>query len=366
MNCFSSLLKFVRPGGARSASSKSGSKGLVLISGGTGFVGTEIVRQFAQAGFTVRATARSADKIAAWKQAHPEASDVEWIVVPDGSATGAYDTAIKGVKYVVHSAAPFHHSFTVQENESAMLKPTINMAKAITAAAIAEPSVTHMCITSTFAAVVNPKDMPNIGHTYTGKEWNSATYEMAKSMPNPNFVYCAAKVVAEKSVWENPERKFRVTSICPAMIYGPPRQNIKSMANLNTSSKAIWNLINGKSTDPVPKSGIVSGTDVRDVAAVHVRAIETADSAREDRRILAIAFDRFNSQHVASLVKSFANSPDKLARIKNGGNQGDPNYPHYDVDTREAEALLGRPWIGPDQCIKETAERLWEIEASTS
>ncbi|KAJ7215115.1 hypothetical protein B0H12DRAFT_1032652, partial [Mycena haematopus] len=297
-------------------------------SGGTGFVGTEIVRQFAQAGFAVRATARSTDKIADWKKAHPESSSVEWVVVPDGSATGAYDTAIKGVKYVVHSAAPFHR----QPNESVMLLPTINMAKAIGAAAIAEPSVEHMVITSTFAAVLNPKDLPNAGHTYTGKEWNPATYEMAKAMPNANFVYCAAKVLAEKSIWENAARKFRVTSICP---------DIKSMAGLNTSSKAIWNLINGKSTDPVPKSGIVSGTDVRDVAALHVRAVETAATATEDRRLIAIAFDRFNSQHVASLVKSFADAPEKLARIKNGGAEGDPNYPHYDVDTKEAEAVLG-------------------------
>ncbi|KAJ7265879.1 hypothetical protein B0H12DRAFT_1200957 [Mycena haematopus] len=340
------------------------SKGLVLVTGGTGFVGTEIVVHFAKAGYTVRATARSEGKIADWKKAHPEASSVEWVVVPDGSAAGAYDAAIKGVKYVVHSAAPFHHSFTLEQNESVMLLPTINMAKAIAAAAVAEPSVEHLVITSTFAAVLNPKDLPNAGHKYTGKEWNPATYEIAKAIPNPNFVYCAAKVLAERSIWDHPSRKFRVTSICPAMVYGPATQDVKSIASLNTSSKAIWNLINGKSSDPVPKSGIVSGTDVRDVAALHVRAVETAASATEDRRLIAIAFDRFNHQHVESLVKSFAGQPDKLARIKNGGAEGDPAYPHYTVDTAEAEALLGRPWIGPDECIKDTAARLWEIEAS--
>ena len=46
-------------------------------SGGNGFVGTEIVVQFAKNGYTVRATARSAEKIAAWQKIHPEASSVE-------------------------------------------------------------------------------------------------------------------------------------------------------------------------------------------------------------------------------------------------------------------------------------------------
>ncbi|KAJ6516362.1 hypothetical protein C8R45DRAFT_241387 [Mycena sanguinolenta] len=340
-------------------------KGLVLVTGGNGFVGTEIVVQFAKNGYTVRATARSTEKISAWQKIHPEASSVEWVVVEDGSTAAAYATAIKGVDYVVHSAAPFHHSFTLEQNESHMLLPTINMAKAIAAAAVAEPSVKHMVITSTFAAVVNPKEMPNPGYTYTGKDWNSATYDMAKGIPNPNFVYCAAKVLAERAIWDAPGRKFRVTSICPPMVYGPPSQVVNAIPALNTSSKAIWNLINGKSSDPVPKSGIVSGVDVRDVGYLHVRAVETAGSATEDRRLLAIGFHRFHQQHVASLLKSFAGQPDKIARIKNGGAEGDPIYPHYGVDTTESSAILGRPWIDADTCIRDTATRLWEIEAAS-
>ncbi|KAF7330822.1 NAD dependent epimerase/dehydratase [Mycena venus] len=148
------------------------------------------------------------------------------------------------------------------------------------------------------------------------------------------------------------------------MIYGPPRQAVKSLETLNTSSQAIWSLINGKSTDPVPPSGVISGTDIRDVAALHVRAVETAATASEDRRLLAVAFHRFNCQYVASLCKSFADSPEKQQRIKNGG--GDPMYEHYDADSSEAEVLLGRPFIDADQCLKDTALRLWEIESMLS
>jgi nucleoside-diphosphate-sugar epimerase len=134
------------------------------------------------------------------------------------------------------------------------------------------------------------------------------------------------------------------------------------MQDLNTSTQVIWSLINGKSTDPVPASGVISGTDVRDVAALHVRAIETAPSEAHDRRLLAMGFHGFNCQHVASLCQSFADSPEKLARIKNGG--GDPMYEHYASDSSEAEALLGRPFISAGKCVKDTALKLWEVEAA--
>ncbi|KAF8211599.1 NAD-P-binding protein [Mycena galopus ATCC 62051] len=339
------------------------SKGLVLISGATGFVGTEVACQFAQAGYSVRGAARSAGKISAWKKANPEYEEtVQWVIVEDGTVPGSFVAAMKGVKYVVHCGGPFHYNFKPEDNANAMLLPAINMAKAITEAAIAESSVQHMVITSSMAAVANFRDMPNAGHTYTGKEWNTSTFDEVVGSPNPVVVYCASKVLGERAIWEHPGRKFRVTSICPAMVYGPPRQAIESMDALNTSSQVVYSLVNGHSSDPVPPTGVTSGADVRDVAALHVRAVETAATVSEDRRLLAIAFHRFNCQLVASLCQSFADSPEKHQRIRNGG--GDPMYEHYETDTSEAEALLGRPFIGADQCMKDTALRLWEIEKS--
>ncbi|KAJ7179541.1 hypothetical protein C8R46DRAFT_887259 [Mycena filopes] len=253
-------------------------------------------------------------------------------------------------------------NFQPKDDAEGMLLPALNLVDA----AIAEPSVEHMVITSSFAAVLKWSDLPAVGHTYAGKEWNPATFDEAVAPTNPVFVYCASKVLAERAIWEHKDRKFRVTSICPAMIYGPPRPAIKSMNDLNTSSQAFWSLINGTPPDPIPTTGSLSETDVRDVAALHVRAVHTASTTSHDRRLLAMAFHTFNCQHTASLVKSFANSPEKLQRIKNGDSVGDFFYEHYTSDSSEAEALLGRPFIGADACAKETALRLWELERTLS
>ena len=48
------------------------SKGLVLVSGVTGFVGTEVARYFVDVGYTVRGTARSYGKIQDWERFNSE------------------------------------------------------------------------------------------------------------------------------------------------------------------------------------------------------------------------------------------------------------------------------------------------------
>ena len=51
------------------------SKALVLVSGATGFLGTEVTRHFVDAGYSVRGTARSYGKIGEWEKFNPEYKD---------------------------------------------------------------------------------------------------------------------------------------------------------------------------------------------------------------------------------------------------------------------------------------------------
>ena len=62
-----------------------------------------------QAGYRVRAAIRgpeSADKIKASKSIQPYLANLEFIIVPDITADGAFDTALDGVVYIEHIASP--------------------------------------------------------------------------------------------------------------------------------------------------------------------------------------------------------------------------------------------------------------------
>lgn len=75
-----------------------------LVSGVTGFIGTEVALYYVQYGYFVHATARSQEKADAWCKAHPLASKrVKFFIVKDVAEQGAFDEALQGVDVVAHT-----------------------------------------------------------------------------------------------------------------------------------------------------------------------------------------------------------------------------------------------------------------------
>ncbi|KAK8040344.1 hypothetical protein PG991_000132 [Apiospora marii] len=87
---------------------------LVLLTGGTGFLGYSILLDLLQHGYRVRVAARSDEKIAKVRAApsivalDPPATQLMFVVVPDMASPGAYDEAVQDVDFIIHAAAPLH------------------------------------------------------------------------------------------------------------------------------------------------------------------------------------------------------------------------------------------------------------------
>jgi uncharacterized protein YbjT (DUF2867 family) len=82
---------------------------LVLVTGGSGHVGFRTLAFALQSGYRVRAAVRSPEKAAQIKgaksvQGYPDR--LEFVMVPDIVADGAYEEAVKRVDYVLHVASP--------------------------------------------------------------------------------------------------------------------------------------------------------------------------------------------------------------------------------------------------------------------
>ena len=101
-----------------------GKGALVLVVGASSFIGGHIANQFLIDGYNVRGTVRSLDKIR-WLQ---EISDknygdgrFEAVEVPDMTADGAFDEAVKGVSGICHVASVT----TFSDKPDEVIPPTV-------------------------------------------------------------------------------------------------------------------------------------------------------------------------------------------------------------------------------------------------
>ncbi|BGP43877.1 hypothetical protein JCM10449v2_007934 [Rhodotorula kratochvilovae] len=328
---------------------------LVLVSGASGFVGTAVVLAYLEKGYRVRGTVRSQEKADKWEKKHADKfapGQVEWAIVKDIAAPGAFDEAIKGVSIVAHTASPFHYD--VQDNERDMLIPALEGTRQCLRAAQKEPSVKRVVVTSSFAAVLD-FDRMSPDTTFTHEDWNSATYDAAKKSDQPPYVYCASKKLAEEEAWKiakEPETKWKLSTICPPMVFGPPLQVIESLDSLNTSSGAVWSVVDA---DAVPETQFPVGTDSRDIANLHVLASTTDEGA--DKRFLCIAFHYDNTQIAQVAREAFPELKDRVPEA-----EVTPGAPHFKTDSSFVEKTFGYKWISFEQSTKDTLAEILKVE----
>lgn len=156
------------------------SQQLILISGGSGYIGSHTIATFLASGYRVRVTARdqrSIDKILATHNAKQDSFEV--IEVPDITKPGAYDDAVEGVDGVVHMASPF--TFNVTDNDTDLIIPAINGTLRVLESVVKHaPQVRRVVVTSSFAAIIDFSKGMAPGHVYDESQWNDMTYEQAR------------------------------------------------------------------------------------------------------------------------------------------------------------------------------------------
>lgn len=120
-----------------------------LVTGASGFLGTEIILILLERGFHVVAALRSAANADAWRRMHPQytgQSLVKFVVIPDMQEDGAYDEAVQDVDIIFHTASPFN--FTFQDNEKEMLVPARKGALSVLESAMKSERVQRFIFTS--------------------------------------------------------------------------------------------------------------------------------------------------------------------------------------------------------------------------
>jgi nucleoside-diphosphate-sugar epimerase len=167
-----------------------------------------------------------------------------------------------------------------------------------------------------------------------------------KALENNLFGYQASKTFAERAAWDFVETRPGLTliTICPPMIFGPPHPASGiTTAQPNESSRQLLDAANSSEPGPARMPVFV---DVRDVAAVHVAALDLERPPTSERFVVCAG--KFTWKAVSEIHKQGLCSPGALA----------PANGYYSIGTEKVERMLGIKWTPLQQSVKDSLQAL--------
>ncbi len=249
---------------------------LVLVTGGSGFVGSHCILALLNAGFRVRTTVRSLDKEPAVRAmlalgGYSGEADRVTFAAADLLSDDGWAAAVEGCEFVLHVASPFPLGTPKDEND--LIIPAREGALRVLRTS-RDAGVKRVVLTSSFAAIAYGR--PDHVGTFTENDWS-----------DPDGVgisaYAKSKTLAERAAWDyigTEGGSLELAVVNPVGVFGPTLSK-----DYSTSVEIVKRIINGELPGlPDLSFGIV---DVRDVADLHLRAM--TNPAAKGERFLAIA-----------------------------------------------------------------------------
>ncbi|QQS30289.1 MAG: NAD-dependent epimerase/dehydratase family protein [Sphingobacteriales bacterium] len=172
----------------------------ILVTGGTGFVGSHLLKLLVHRGFAVRATKR-ADNNLYWVS--DIAGKIDWVDCDILDAQGLYD-AMSGVKSVYHCAAIVTFSPSKREE---LRKVNVEGTANVVNMAL-ERGVEKLLHVSSIAALGRKLNQPHVDET---TQWEESPI---------NTQYAISKYYAEREVWRGIAEGLNAVIVNPSVIIG--------------------------------------------------------------------------------------------------------------------------------------------------
>lgn len=238
----------------------------VLVTGGTGYLASWIVKQLLDEGCEVRTTVRKLaqeEKYAHLRKIAAGSTGKLHFFEADLLNPGSFSEAMEGCDLVIHTASPFIIS-GVKNAQKELVDPALKGTRNVLDTVNKTESVKRVVLTSSVVAIYG--DAVDIakaeGGVFTEKDWNfSSTVD--------HQPYSYSKTLAEKLAWEmvSAQTRWDLLTINPGFIMGPSL----SKRTDSTSIDIMIQMATGKFKTGVP-SGKMGIVDVRDVAKAHILA----------------------------------------------------------------------------------------------
>lgn len=335
----------------------------ILVTGATGFIGGHCVGELLNRNYRVKAAVRSLEKFNQLKAGCPVDKQhlLTHVIIADIASVAQLVAGVKGCTGILHLASPY--TYTVNDFVEGLLNPALNGTLSILKAAKQEPAIKRVVITSSFAAVFDASKGMQSGVILSESSFSPLTYDDGASTKDPAVAYRASKIVAERAAWdfikqENPS--FDISVLCPPMVFGPvfAPQLVYSIEDLNFSNQAIWNIIQTKSSDPVPPTKGYIWVDVRDLAFAHAEALFHPQASNQ--RFIISAGD-FDNQEIADILRESLERSIVESYIPIGNPGERLSGSHFTTDATKSIKELGVTYRCLEECVTSLARQLLEI-----
>jgi nucleoside-diphosphate-sugar epimerase len=315
----------------------------VLVTGGSGYLGTQLVAALLRDGREVRVTVRSLaselDVRAAVRRGGADDGRLE-IVEADLTSDDGWAAAAAGIEEVHHVATPFP-AVAPDDPDDLIVPAREGTLRALRSAR--DAGARRVVLTSSFAAIgYSPKPSAD----YTEADWTNPD---TPGLP----AYPRSKTIAELAAWDFIEREGGDTELVvvnPTFILGPTLT-----AQPRSSLQLVKAMLDGAM--PVVRRQRFGIADVRDVAALHILAMDTPRAA--GKRFLALADGPTVSfLDVANVLRERLGALAKRVPTKEA--PGD-EVPNLVIHNDRARNELGWRPRSAETTIVETAESLRDL-----
>ncbi|MBX3428517.1 MAG: aldehyde reductase [Hyphomonadaceae bacterium] len=335
---------------------------LVLVTGGSGFIGAHCIVQLLQKGYRVRTTVRSlsreGDVRAMVRQGGVEAGEALTFAAADLTKDEGWAEAVAGCAYVLHVASPFPPAAPKHEDE--LIIPARDGALRVLKAA-RDAGVKRVVLTSSFAAIGYGQKVSK--EPYNEENWTDPGGDDVRA-------YVKSKTIAEKAAWDfvaNEGGSLELAVVNPVGVFGPVLG-----PDYSTSILLVQRLMDG-ALPGVPRL-YFGAVDVRDVAWMHIECM--TNPAAKSQRFLAVAGDFLSMKQIAQILKRRMGAaakrvptlqlPDFMVRM---AAKRDPAVAqivpelgkHKNATNEKAKRLLGYKPISNEECIVATAESMVKL-----
>ena len=330
----------------------------ILVTGGTSYIGKHCIAHLLEKQYDVKATIRdikNAESVKADLQKYLKKDINLKFFEADLLKDNGWDKAIENCDAIMHVAGPYPMNFEGPEEDQ--IKPHEEGTLRILKLAKSN-NVQRVVLTSSIAAVwmgiPGDKDLDE-------SKW---TNENIKHI-DP---YIKSKTIKEKAAWEyvSKNKSIQLTTILPPVVLGPGIGD-----HMHTTSMKFFNIIAKREMPIAPpiKFGMV---DVRDVAKMHVAALEKNESigkrfivsentywAKEfANKLIEIGYNAPTFSPPAFLVKFMTNFDKTLRMVK-------PVIGlDYNIDSSSARSVLGFDPIPFNKTVLDTSDYVKSLEAS--